>query len=288
VVGTETLYAVLLITALALNGIAIAGVTPLQELAAPLRERGVITRILALDLLVVPLIAVGGAILLDVDPVTRAGLVIVSAASSGPIGMALSRIARGDVALSVTIVVGLGALNVLTVPIVTSLLLPSGITIPLMTLLTSLLGLAVAPLLLGRFVALVRTRAGIADIPYLRLIGRARRIGDLALAGAVTTALLLEPRDVIAMLAGPVLAIALMVMLVVTLGARAVSSDPARIRTVAVTINARAVGLALALATIHLGDVEGLRATILAYGGLTQLVPLLVVLIARRMPTRVG
>jgi BASS family bile acid:Na+ symporter len=288
VVGTETVYAVLLITALALNGIAIAGVTPLQELAAPLRERGLIARILGLDLLVVPLIAVGGAILLDVDPVTRAGLVIVSAASSGPIGMALSRIARGDVPLSVTIVVGLGALNVLTVPIVTSLLLPAGITIPPMTLLTSLVSLAVAPLLLGRFVALVRTRAGIADVPYLRLIGRARRIGDLALAGAVTTALLLEPRDVFAVLAGPVLAIALAVMLVVTLGARAVSSDPARIRTVAVTINARAVGLALALATIHLGDVEGLRATILAYGGLTQLVPLLVVLIARRMPARVG
>jgi predicted Na+-dependent transporter len=75
-------------------------------------------------------------------------------------------------------------------------------------------------------------------------------------------------------------------MLAVTLGARAVSSDPARIRTVAITINARAVGLALALATLHLDAVEGLRATILAYGGLTQVVPLLFVLIARRMPAR--
>jgi len=286
VVGIEGLYAVLLITALALNGIAIAGVTPVRELAAPLREWSLIARILALDLLIVPLVAVGGAILLDVDPVTRAGLVIVSAASSGPIGIALSRIARGDVPLSVTVVVGLGALNLVTVPIVTSLLLPAGIEIPVLTLLTSLIGLAVAPLLLGRLVAHVRRRTWIEDAGYLRLIGRARRIADIALAGAVSTALLLEPRDVLAVLAGPVLAIALAVMLAVTLGARAVSSDPARIRTVAITINARAVGLALALATLHLDAVEGLRATILAYGGLTQVVPLLFVLIARRMPAR--
>ena len=285
-VGIEGLYAVLLITALALNGIAIAGVTPVRELAAPLREWSLIARILALDLLIVPLVAVGGAILLDVDPVTRAGLVIVSAASSGPIGIALSRIARGDVPLSVTVVVGLGALNLVTVPIVTSLLLPAGIEIPVLTLLTSLIGLAVAPLLLGRLVAHVRRRTWIEDAGYLRLIGRARRIADIALAGAVSTALLLEPRDVLAVLAGPVLAIALAVMLAVTLGARAVSSDPARIRTVAITINARAVGLALALATLHLDAVEGLRATILAYGGLTQVVPLLFVLIARRMPAR--
>jgi len=282
----ETIYAVLLIAALGLNGIAVAGVTSLRKLAAPMREGGLIARIVGLDLLVVPLIAVGGAVLLDVDPVTRAGLVIVSAASSGPIGIALSRLARGDVPLSVTIVVGLGALNLVTVPIATSLLLPAGITIPLLTLLTSLTGLAVAPLLLGRLVARIHAGRGTSDAPYLRLIGVARRGADLTLTGAVTTALFVEPREVFDVLAGPVLWIAIVVMLIVTIAARAVTSDPARARTVAITINARAVGLSLALATLHLGDVAGLRATVLAYGGLTQIVPILVVLIARRLPVR--
>ena len=281
--GIETLYAVLLLTALALNGIAIAGVTRLRELAAPAREVGLVARIMTLDLLVVPLVAVGAAIALDVDPVTRAGLVLVSAASSGPIGIALSRIARGDVPLSVTIVVGLGALNLITVPVVTTLLLPSGVTIPLTTLLTSLIGLAVVPLLLGRLVALLKERSRVSAPAYLRAIGLLRRAADLTLAGAVVTAFLLEPREVFAVLRGPVLGIAFFVMLVVMLCARAVTDDPARIRTVAITINARAVGLALALATLHLGDVEGLRATILAYGGLTQIVPILVVLIGRRL-----
>jgi BASS family bile acid:Na+ symporter len=283
VAGIETLYAVLLLTALALNGIAIAGVTRLRELAAPAREVGLVARIMTLDVLVVPLVAVGAAIALDVDPVTRAGLVLVSAASSGPIGIALSRIARGDVPLSVTIVVGLGALNLITVPVVTTLLLPSGVTIPLTTLLTSLLGLAVAPLLLGRLVALLRERSKASDAAYVRMIARLRLGADVTLFGAVTTAFLLDTRELIAALRGPVLGIAFFVMLVVMLCARAVTDDPARIRTVAITINARAVGLALALATLHLGDVEGLRATILAYGGLTQLVPILVVLIGRRL-----
>ncbi len=281
--GIETLYAVLLLTALALNGIAIAGVTRLRELAAPAREVGLVARIMTLDLLVVPLVAVGAAIALDVDPVTRAGLVLVSAASSGPIGIALSRIARGDVPLSVTIVVGLGALNLITVPVVTTLLLPSGVTIPLTTLITSLLGLAVAPLLLGRLVALLRERSKASDAAYVRMIARLRLGADVTLFGAVTTAFLLDTRELIAALRGPVLGIAFFVMLVVMLCARAVTDDPARIRTVAITINARAVGLALALATLHLGDVEGLRATILAYGGLTQLVPILVALIGRRL-----
>jgi predicted Na+-dependent transporter len=283
VAGIETLYAVLLLVALALNGIAIGGVTRLAQLTAPVREAGLVARIMMLDVVIVPLIVIGAAVTLDVDPVTRAGLVIVSAASSGPIGIALSRIARGDVPLSVTIVVGLGALNLVTVPFVTTLLLPAGITIPIMTLLTSLVGLAVAPLLIGRLVARIRDVTGTGEVAYGRLIGLARTSADVALAGAVTTALFLEPREVLAVLSGPVLGIACVVMLVIALTARAVTDDPARIRTVAITINARAVGLALALATLHLGDVEGLRATILAYGGLTQLVPILVVLIGRRL-----
>ncbi len=281
--GIESLYAVLLLTALALNGIAIGSVTRLAQLTAPVREAGLVARIMMLDVVIVPLIVIGTTVTLDVDPATRAGLVLVSAASSGPIGIALSRIARGDVPLSVTIVVGLGALNLVTVPLVTTLLLPAGITIPIMTLLTSLVGLAVAPLLLGRLVARIRDMTGTGEVAYGRLIGLVRRIADVALAGAVTTALFLEPREVLAVLGGPVLGIACVVMLVVALTARAVTDDPARIRTVAITINARAVGLALALATLHLGDVEGLRATILAYGGLTQIVPILVVLIGRRL-----
>lgn len=281
-IDVETVYGVLLISALLLNGVAITASTPLRSLLAPLREGGLITRIVLLDVVLVPIVAVLAANALGVDPVTRTAIVIVAAASTGPIGMALTRIARGDVPLSVTLVVGLGALNLVTVPIVTELFLPSGIMIPLSSLLSSLLGLAVAPLVLGRLLAVVleRRRSGERTVRTMRRI--AQRGSDVLLLGAVSVALFIEPRAVFDAFLGPVTIVAAVVMLVVAVGARAVTSDAARVRTLAVVLNARAVGLALTLATIHLGTVDGLRAMILAYGGLTQIVPLAVVLLLRR------
>lgn len=283
-IDVETAYGVLLISALLLNGVAITASTPLRSLLAPLREGGLITRIMLLDVVLVPIVAVLAANALGVDPVTRAAIVIVAAASTGPIGMALTRIARGDVPLSVTLVVGLGALNLITVPLVTELFLPSGITIPLSSLLSSLLGLAVAPLVLGRLLAVVleRSRSGEPTVRTMRRI--AQRGSDVLLLGAVSVALFIEPRAVFDAFLGPVTIVAVIVMLVVAVGARVVTSDAARVRTLAVVLNARAVGLALTVATIHLGTVEGLRAMILAYGGLTQIVPLAVVLLLRRRP----
>jgi BASS family bile acid:Na+ symporter len=278
----ETIYATLLVVALVTNGIAAAIGTPVTTLLAPARELGLIGRIAGIDLLLVPLVVVGTALLLGVDPVTRAGLVIVAAASCGPIGVALARIGRGDVPLGVTLVIGFGALNLLTVPVVTGLLLPDAITLPLGPLLTSLLGLAVAPLALGRLVGRLVLRGDRTMADIARPLAVVARVGDVALAGAVLTALLLDTREVVGMLAGVIPVIALIAMGTVALAARFATRDVARRRTIALTINARAVGLALTLATLHLGDVPGLRATILTYGGLTQLVPLLVVLFLRR------
>lgn len=287
VAGLETLYGLLLVGALVLNGIAIAGNTPLSALFEPVREGRLLGRIVALDLLIVPAVVVGTATLLGVGPVGLAGLVIVSAASSGPIGMALTRIARGDVPLSVTLVVGLGMLNLVTVPLVTWLLLPAGITIPITSLMTSLAGLAVAPLLIGRLFARVTQAARLSGPTVLRILAGVRRTGDVLLLGAIATALLLEPSEVLEALTGPVLIVAVVAMLAISLTARLVTSDPRRVRTVAITVNARAIGLALTLATLHLGDVAGLRAVILAYGGLTQMVPVLtVLLLARRAAAR--
>lgn len=281
-IDVETVYGVLLISALLLNGVAITASTPLRSLLAPLREGGLITRIVLLDVVLVPIVAVLAANALGVDPVTRAAIVIVAAASTGPIGMALTRIARGDVPLSVTLVVGLGALNLITVPLVTELFLPSGITIPLSSLLSSLLGLVVAPLVLGRLLAVVLERSSSGE-PTVRTMRRiAQRGSDVLLLGAVSVALFSEPRAVFDPFLGPVTIVAVVVMLVVAVGARVLTSDAARVRTLAVVLNARAVGLGLTVATIHLGTVEGLRATILAYGGLTQIVPLAVVLLLRR------
>ena len=282
--GLEALYGGALILALVLNGITVAARVPLASLLAPVREGGLMARVFLIDLVLVPLVVVGTATLLDVDDVTRAALVIVSAASCGPVSIALARIGRGDVPLSVTLVIGLGALNLVTVPIVTTLLLPTSISIPLGALVTTLLGLAVAPLLIGRGVGIGAARIGVSPERVARTLDGTRRVGDVALTGAVTTALFLEPRTVIDVLTGPVTVVGIVAMVIVTGAARLATADRARVRTIAIAVNARAVGLALTLATLHLGAVPGLRATVLAYGGLTQIVPILVVLALRRLP----
>jgi bile acid:Na+ symporter, BASS family len=275
---------VLLVIALVLNGIALAGSTPLRAFFAPLRERRLVAGVVTLDLIVVPLVAIGLAVLFRLDPVTRAALVIVAAASCGPIGIALSRVARGDIPLAVTAVVGLGALNIATVPLITGVLLPDTIPLGPLTIVTSLLGLVIAPLLTGRLVDHMTTRLAVSHARRERWLAVIGRAADVSLAGAVGVAVFLEPQAAVAVLLGPVSLIALIVMTTVALAARLITSDPARRRSIAITVNARAVGLALTLTALHLGDVPGLRTTVLAYGGLTQVVPLLVVLLARRWP----
>lgn len=280
--GIETLYTVLLIAALVLNGVALTGATPLAEFFAPLRERRIISSAVGLDTLIVPAIVIGLAFLLRLDDVTRTGLIIVAAASAGPIGVALARVARGDIPLAVTLVTGIGLLNLITVPVITGLLLPKSVPLPVGPVLTSLLGLLVLPLLLGRLVSVGLARWNVPTATRTRLLSTVGSTATACLVGAVGVALFLEPELTLQVLTGPVTLIAIVTMVAVTLIARAITPDAARRRTIAVVINARAVGLALTLTALHFGDVPGLRATVLAYGGLTQLVPIIVVLGARR------
>lgn len=280
--GIEMLYTLLLIVALVLNGIAISTSTPLRALFTPLREVRLVTGALSLDTILVPVLVVGLAFALGLDDATRAGLLIVAAASAGPIGIALARIGRGDIPLSVTLVTGIGALNLVTVPLLTALLLPESITFPIGPVLTNLVGLLIVPLLAGRLLSSVLTRWEASDALRTRLLGIVGRGADVSLAGAVSIALFIDPALIFEVLRGPVTLIAIVTMLVVTLSARIITPDAARRRTITVVVNARAVGLALTLTALHLGDVPGLRATVLTYGGLTQLVPIAVLLIARR------
>ena len=280
--GTETLYTSFLILALVLNGVALTGATPLHVFFAPLRETRLVSSAVSLDTLMVPFLVIGLAMLLGLDDITIAGLVIVVAASAGPIGVALARIARGDVALAVTLVTGIGLLNLLTVPLLSGLLLPDSVPLPVGPVLTSLASLLVLPLLGGRLFNAVLVRLRTSAATQERLLQRIGQGATLCLAAAVSVAMFLEPDAVLAVLKGPVTLIAIITMILIMVLARVITPDAARRRTIAVVINARAVGLALTLTALHFGDVEGLRATVLAYGGLTQAVPILIVLGARR------
>ena len=272
----------MLVVALVLNGVALTMDNPLRKFFAPLRETNLIASVVGLDTVLVPILVIGFGLLLGVDDVTRAGLVIVAVTSAGPIGVALARVARGDAPLAITLVTGIGLLNLATIPLLGALLLPDNIPLPVGPVITSLASLLVLPLLLGRLFARALTAAGAAEHVRARLFRVIDQLAGASLAGAIVVALFLEPALALAALGGPVTPIAIGTMLVVTLAARWITADAARRRTVSIVVNARAIGLALTLTALHLGDVPGLRATVLAYGGLTQIIPIAVVLLARR------
>ena len=284
----ETLYAGLLVAALALNGIAVAGRTTLATLFAPLREVRLVLPVLAIDLLLVPLIVVPLALLTGLDDGVRAGLVLIAAASAGAIGIALARIVRGDIPLAVSTVVGLGALNLLTVPLLTGLLLPSSVEVSLGALTSSVLLLAVLPLLVGRAFARSPILARRSTEQQERLLKRTGSLSTLLLLAAIMVAATLDARAVLEVLRGPTSAIAAVTMVAIALATRIVTRDPARWRSLVVVLNARAAGLALALAAIHLGTVPAVRATVLAFGGLTQVVPPLLLLAHRGLRALAG
>ncbi len=270
----ETVYTVALLVTVLMNGVAVAGAQPLRRLFAPLTERRLVVGALLVDVVLIPGTVVTGALLIGADDATRTALIIVAASSTGPIGIALARLVRGDVALAVSLVTALGVLNVITVPLVTGLLLPDSFQLPLGQLLATLLLLVVLPLATGRLWARVTTRPGSSPSLHRRGLALAARLSDVALLVAIGAALLFDPAALLEVWTGPIMFIAVATMLVVFLAARILSSDGARQRTLIVVMNARAVALGLTLVALYLPDLPEVRTVVLGFGGIMQLVPI--------------
>lgn len=282
----ELAYSLLVTAALLVNGLAVAGGTPVRELLAPLRERRLLASALLLDLVVVPTALLVPAALLGSDPGTLAGLVILAAASAGPIGVALTRIARADIATSVALVSLLGVANLITTPLLMTLLLPTALHVPALELGRSLLLLLVLPLAAGVLLRRTLLRRRWHPERTARLIRRLGATSSLLLAGAVTVGFLIDPRAIVRDVSGPP-ALAGLAMLVVTGGVIGLLGlDRRRARSLWLVTSARSVGVGLAIVAIHLPDTLAARTSVLAIGGLTQALPLLVLLALARWERR--
>jgi BASS family bile acid:Na+ symporter len=281
--SAETTYAILISLALLVNGLAVAGATPLRTLVAPLRDHRLLVRAAAIDVLVVPLVLLGPAVLLDLPTGVIAGVAIVAAASNGPIGVALTRMGRGDVPVAVALVTALGAANVVTIPVLMMILVPAAVGVPVVAIAQSLLLLLGLPLAAG---ALLR-RAQVARRRHPEAIAlTARRLGTVAsvlLTVALASALAIDPRGIVAAATGPLPVIALVALALLAAAARLVTRDPVLWRTLWLTLSARSVGVALAVVALHLPSVPGTLSAVLVVGGLTQIVPVLLLLVTDRV-----
>ncbi len=273
---TEQLYTITLVSALLLNGIAIAGSAPLRELLAPLRDLRLVLAAYLVDVVVLPVSVIGTAVLLGLDDGTRVGLIIIMAASTGPIGMALVRILRAEIPVAVSIIALFSASNLVTVPFIMWLLVPEALHVPTDAVVQTLLLLVVLPLLTGWTIRVVSLRRGVAPIRLARTIARTGTASSIALALALSIAAIIDVAGLVAFLSSPAALTIPAGMLATYLAIRPIGSDARRRVALWIALNARAAGLSLTIVALHLPDAPGVRAAVIGYAGATQVLPFLV------------
>ncbi len=114
-----------------------------------LQRPGVITLGVALQYSVMPLLALLLSRLLGLGPELTVGMVLVGASSGGTASNVITYLARGDVALSITLTMVSTLLAALLMPGLTWLYIGQLVPVPLEKMLLSVLQLVIAPVLLG-------------------------------------------------------------------------------------------------------------------------------------------
>ena len=271
----EQPYTVALIVALLLNGIAIAGSAPLRELLAPLRDVRLLLAAFLVDVVVLPVSVIGTAVLLGLDDGTRVGLITIMAASTGPIGMALVRIVRAEIPVAVSIIALFSASNLVTVPFIMWLLVPDALHVPTGAVGQTLLLLVTLPLLTGWTVRVVSLRLGVTPERLAHVIARVAAASTVALAGALTIGALIDLEGLRVFLTSRAMLTIPAGLIATYLAVRLISTDARRRVALWIVLNARAAGVSLTIVALHLSDAPGVRAAVLGYAGLTQVLPIL-------------
>jgi bile acid:Na+ symporter, BASS family len=126
------------------------------EVIAATGNRRRFTRLIVLDAVAMPLVIYALARALAVPEGYTAGLVLVGAASAGAIGLAIVRLAAGDMPLAIGLVVVLEAGNLITIPLWSTILLPDGVRPPLGDVAGTLVLGVLVPLLAGNALRALR------------------------------------------------------------------------------------------------------------------------------------
>jgi BASS family bile acid:Na+ symporter len=260
-------YALALVLALWANGLAVGLAHGRRELVRPLRRVRLVAAVAVVDVVAVPLLVWALVRAFGVPGDDAVGLLLVGIASAGPLGIAVTQLARGDVALAAALVVVLELANLVAIPLWAIVLLPDGVDVPVAQMVATLLALVVAPVGAG---ALWRHRS--AERGAVHLVRPLRVVSVVALA-AVVAIVLARDGDALGETFGeqvPIVA-ALAVAGAFVLGWLAGSgSSPTRAATALVT-SVRASGPALAIAAASFPGRDGVRLAIVVFAlvGLT-------------------
>jgi BASS family bile acid:Na+ symporter len=158
----RALVAVYLVTMMFWMGLELGGEPPLASKAAKRTKRRLLAAALLFNLVVVPFLAFSTIRVLNVQGEVAIGLLIVASAAGGRFAPHLTKIAGGDLGLSVETTLFLAKLTAFTAPVTASWLLRvHRIEVHELQLIAALLLFQLAPYLAGRLVR--RRRRELAD-----------------------------------------------------------------------------------------------------------------------------
>ncbi|HXQ31345.1 MAG TPA: bile acid:sodium symporter family protein [Steroidobacteraceae bacterium] len=183
--------------------------------------------------------------LLHLDAATAVGVVLVGATSAGTSSNVISYLARGNVALSVTLTASSTLLAVVLIPLIASLMLARTVEVPAAAMVLAVVQVAVGPVAAGM---LVRQLAGARSTRVLEAFPAVSALAILAVIAIVVG--LNAPRLAVA---GPAVlaAVALHNGIGLAAGyglARLARADEASARAIAIEVGMQNSGLSVALA----------------------------------------
>jgi len=273
----DNLFDVALVVTLWATGIELGLSVGFRGMVDPLRRVGLIGRATALDVVGVPLLVWALVTVASIPKGYAIGLLLVGAASAGPLGIKASQIARGDVGYAVSLVVLLEVVNAAAIPVWAALLMPSGVVVPFSQVFGTMVAVLVLPLGLG---AAVGARSPVRTQRYARPL---RSIGNVGLAIVIALVVGSNASIVYDAIGSGVAAVA-----GITVGASlmigwAVGGPErgTRISTALVT-GVRSNALALAVARTSFPDDPSTTVAVVTFGVLSVTVPVLVALIVAR------
>lgn len=123
----------------------------LRQILDPLRNFGFVVRVLLANFVLVPLVVYLINLVIPLDPSLAIGLILLATAAGAPFLPKLAQVSKGNVPLSVGLMVLLMVVTIFYMPIVLPLLLP-GVEVNSMEIARSLIVLMLLPLAIGLFI----------------------------------------------------------------------------------------------------------------------------------------
>ena len=178
------------------------------QVLAPLRRWGVVGSALIINVLLVPLVAIGLAKLFPITSQQAVGLVLVCIASAGPAGLKAAELAkRADMALAVSLVIVLQLVNIVAAPLWAQAVV-TGATVSAVTIIEDLLLLVLIPLIVG-----LVGHARYADHAVAWKAGL-EKISNISLYIAIVAGIAVNWKDIVSLLGSWVLVAATLMILV--------------------------------------------------------------------------